>query len=99
MVSKQLISQLSGQRRIDWDFPAQSGVCKSPVERKGWRETMWRDQKDSPCSHSERAVMGTHMDQSEPGQDQMARNGTCDWVAQPSQVRIAPGLLSLVPEA
>lgn len=35
---------------------------------------MWRDQEDY-----ERAAMTKHVDQSEPGQDQMASNGTCGW--------------------
>lgn len=30
---------------------------------------MWTDQEASPCDHSKRAAMKTHMDQSKPGKD------------------------------
>lgn len=43
----------------------------------------------------ERAVMRTHMDQSDPGQDQMASNGTRDWSVG-SLVRLAQNLPGLV---
>jgi hypothetical protein len=38
---------------------------------------MWKNQENLPWDPDERAAMMTHMDQSEPGQDQMVSNSSC----------------------